>query len=670
MLLISFSVMANVFGQNSTIDSLKFALKNAKHDTTRCAVYLALGEQILLEKPDSAIILWKKVQILAEKNLSISSSLKRNYLISLANSLNNIGTVYDDQGQVTQALEYYHKSLKINEEISDNVGISSNLNNIGYIYCNQGDFAKALDYYERSLKIRESQKDKRGIAGTLNNIGNIYYWQNNFSDALDYFKKSLKIKEEIEDKYGISFSLMSIASIYDKQGNFKEALDYFKKSLKISEELEDKSGIVHSLYNISNVMIKSGKANEALLYANRSMQISKSLGFPNNIKNSAHTLKEIFRKQNKYKEAFEMYELEIKMRDSINNQETQKATFKKQMQYTFEKKTALDSTAHAKENDIKNAEITASKAEIKVKQNTQYALYIGLILVLVFASFIFNRFKVTQKQKLIIEIKELETQQQKYLIEEKHKEITDSINYAERIQRSFIATKEILDENLKDHFVFFQPKDVVSGDFYWANKLSNGQFAFVTADSTGHGVPGAIMSLLNITSLEKAIETYLQPSDILNATRKSIIERLKKDGSAEGGKDGMDASLICFDFNNNKLTYSAANNPIWIVRENQLLEFAPDKMPIGKHDRDTEPFTQHEINLKKGDVVYALTDGMPDQFGGPKGKKFMYKQLKELLISISTRSMEIQKQKLSDALNNWKGDMEQIDDITLIGIRV
>jgi hypothetical protein len=228
-----------------------------------------------------------------------------------------------------------------------------------------------------------------------------------------------------------------------------------------------------------------------------------------------------------------------------------------------------------------------------------------------------------------------------------------------------------LDENLKDHFVFFQPKDVVSGDFYWANKLSNGQFAFVTADSTGHGVPGAIMSLLNITSIESAIKDGLvEPSDILNSTRKTIIERLKKDGSAEGGKDGMDASLICFDFKNNKLIYSAANNPIWIVRENQLIEFSTDKMPIGKHDKDTIPFKQHVVALKKDDVVYTLTDGLPDQFGGPKGKKFMYKQLKELLINISHLPMIEQHETLKSILNNWKGNIEQVDDICLIGIRV
>ena len=275
------------------------------------------------------------------------------------------------------------------------------------------------------------------------------------------------------------------------------------------------------------------------------------------------------------------------------------------------------------------------------------------------------------EKTIVAEANEKDAISQRHLVEEKQKEIIDSINYAERIQRSFLATKELLDENLKDYFVFFQPKDVVSGDFYWASKLNNGNFVLVTADSTGHGVPGAIMSILNISCLENAVkEGVKEPAEILNHTRINIIERLKKDGSADGGKDGMDASLICFDFKNNKLNYSAANNPIWIVRENQLLEFSPDKMPVGKHDKDSISFIQHEVSLEKGDLIYALTDGMPDQFGGPKGKKFMYKQLKELLICISTEPMEIQKQKLSDALNNWKGNMEQVDDITLIGIRV
>lgn len=269
------------------------------------------------------------------------------------------------------------------------------------------------------------------------------------------------------------------------------------------------------------------------------------------------------------------------------------------------------------------------------------------------------------KQKNVVE-------EQKKVVEEKHKEITDSINYAERIQRSLLASKELLDENLKEYFVFFQPKDVVSGDFYWAGILNNNHFALLTADSTGHGVPGAIMSILNISCLEKAVDAQklVEPGDILNYTRLKIIETLKKDGSAEGGKDGMDCSLLSFDFQNNKLTCAAANNPVWIVRDKQLTVCAPNKMPVGKHDNDTTSFTQHTFELQKGDVVYTLTDGMSDQFGGPNGKKFMSKQLKELLISISDLPMQEQKEKLYSALTSWKGSLEQVDDICVIGVRV
>ena len=260
---------------------------------------------------------------------------------------------------------------------------------------------------------------------------------------------------------------------------------------------------------------------------------------------------------------------------------------------------------------------------------------------------------------------------QKELVEQAHREITDSINYAERIQRSFLATDDILDANLEEYFVFFQPKEVVSGDFYWADNLSNGNFAMVNADSTGHGVPGAIMSILNISSIEKAVRlNFLEPYEIFNSTRKTIIERLKKDGSHEGGKDGMDASIICFDFENNKFAYTAAQNPIWVVRDGALMEIKPEKMPVGKHDKDSVPFVGGVFEMEKGDVIYTLTDGFQDQFGGPKGKKFMVKKMREYVLSISHLSMKEQHTRVSEVFSNWKGDTEQVDDVCVIGVRV
>jgi serine phosphatase RsbU (regulator of sigma subunit) len=246
-----------------------------------------------------------------------------------------------------------------------------------------------------------------------------------------------------------------------------------------------------------------------------------------------------------------------------------------------------------------------------------------------------------------------------------------------------------------NYFVFFQPKDVVSGDFYWASQLDNGNFAFCCADSTGHGVPGAIMSILNISSLEKAIETATEPHLILNKTRELIIERLKKDGSPEGGKDGMDCSLLVLNHDKTELTFASANNPVFIVRSvtssgisqladgvsrsetkelnesvTELVEAKPDKMPVGKHDKDQTPFTLQTVSLQKGDVIYTLTDGFPDQFGGEKSKKYMIKNLKNLFLSIAHLPMVEQYTKLEEEFINWKGENEQVDDVCIIGVRI
>ncbi|MBA4239629.1 MAG: hypothetical protein C0448_02795 [Sphingobacteriaceae bacterium] len=598
----------------------------------------------------------------------------------VAHALMNIAGIYQKQGDIQKALEYNYKALKIREEIKDNIGIANTLNNLGLIYEDQKDISKALELYTKCLNLCKKNKDLEGIAHSLNAIGGIYEMRKDTRTALDYYNQSLKIMESLKMKDGVASSLNYIGCVYNNQGDFEKALEYHQKSLKLREEIMDKDAISQSLLNIGETLYKLGKTNESLQYTSRSLELSKEMGFPENVVEAANILKKIYIKQNKYKEAFKMYEVEMQMRDSIFNENTRKSSIQKQFQYQYEKKAAADSVKVAEEKKI-------VAVQLKQEKTQRFALYGGLALVALFAVFMFNRFKVTQNQKNIIELKEKETQIQKNIIEEKHKEITDSINYAERIQRTFLASKELLDANLstltdaktnedyqdkneQNYFIFFKPKDVVSGDFYWAGKLNNGQFALVTADSTGHGVPGAIMSLLNVTSLEKAIEHYHNPADILNHTRQTIINRLKKDGSSDGGKDGMDCSLIVFDFANKQLHIAAANNPVWIIRNNTIIEIKPDKIPVGRSDKDHLPFTMQTIEVVSGDCIYTLTDGFPDQFGGPKGKKFMSKNLKELLLKNVHLPIQQQQQELELSFNNWVGDLEQVDDVCIIGIRI
>jgi serine phosphatase RsbU (regulator of sigma subunit) len=720
LLLLYFSIAISVFGievvkgQSPKLDSLKLALKSAKEDTAKCNILDAM----INEEGDDSV--WEPYNLqlnqIAEKNIQSLSALNPKILFfkkTLAVSLNNLGSIAlthgdmqkalehnnkalkiqeeigdktgiglslfniasicENQGDIPKSLEYFSRSVKIQEEIQDKIGIGASFNNIASIYQEQGDWTKALEYYAKSLKIQEEIGNKYGVAAVLNNSGMVYKYQHNYPKALEYVSKSLKIQEEVGDKNGIAASLNNIGLIYFVQNDFIKALEFYGRALKTHEANGSKKGFATCLSNISGVYHKQKNYAEAIEYAAKSLKISEEGHFPENVKNAAHKLYIYYKETGDSKLSLKNYELFILMRDSINNISTQKAAIKQAAKYEYDQKKAIEDAKHNLQIKLQEEKAQAEKRNQNIIIGSVSAV---LLLVAIFSVFLYNRFKLTQKQKAIIEVKEKETQFQKHIIEEKHKEITDSINYAERIQRSFLATKQMLDENLGEYFVLFKPKDVVSGDFYWSAKLNNGNFALATADSTGHGVPGAIMSLLNITSLEKAIETETSPDKILNATRKTIIDRLKKDGSEQGGKDGMDCSLISFDRKNKKLTVANANNPVWIIKRKgepsdpEVLEIKADKMPVGKHDRDQESFSLKTVDINDGDIVYALTDGFPDQFGGEKGKKFMSKNLRELVAKNYQLPMPEQKTLLEKAFKDWVGPLEQVDDVTIIGVKI
>jgi serine phosphatase RsbU (regulator of sigma subunit) len=271
--------------------------------------------------------------------------------------------------------------------------------------------------------------------------------------------------------------------------------------------------------------------------------------------------------------------------------------------------------------------------------------------------------------ELVIRSKEIETQ--KHIIEEKQKETIDSIKYAQRIQNALLASKTLLNKHLKNYFIYFNPKDLVSGDFYWASEINN-KFYFIVADSTGHGIPGAFMSLLNINFLNEAINEKLieNPSEILDYVRTKLIQGLAEDGSEEGGKDGMDCSLVCIDFIKMEFTYSCANNPIIYISNNTIIELEANRMPVGKSPKDTVKFKNNTIKYHNGDIFYLFTDGYADQFGGEKGKKLKHKNLRDYLFKIHQTSILEQKELLSREFNQWKGNLEQIDDVCVVGIKI
>jgi len=264
-----------------------------------------------------------------------------------------------------------------------------------------------------------------------------------------------------------------------------------------------------------------------------------------------------------------------------------------------------------------------------------------------------------------------ELEKQKQIIEEKNKDITDSISYAQRIQRALLASGKLLQKSLQDHFILYKPKAIVSGDFYWSSD-SGGKLFVIAADCTGHGVPGAFMSLLCISFVNEAIteKNIQRPDLVFNHVRERLIQSLSAEDFGEEAHDGMDGSLCVFDREKMTLQFACANNPLWLIRKGELLEFRPDKMPVGRHHGESQNFSLQEIQLQKGDAVYLLTDGYADQFGGPQGKKFKYRQLQEKLLERHLLPMKEQRAQMEQIFEDWKGELDQVDDVLLIGLRV
>lgn len=694
------------FGQDMKyIDSLQNAYTKASIDTVKIGLLSELSDAWYESSPDKALEVNNKIVELVEKamssyndqgqkrlflmkaaafnNLGILAMDKGDIMLGLdyysksipmfekagnkeylGNAYNNIGFVYENQGDIERGMEYYFKSLKLREEVGDKRGIGESYNNIAYMYNAQNEKEKALETFLKALSFFEEAGDVQGVSLIHTNVGNIYKNKQLYKEALSSFRKSVSIRLGLNDHKGLSNVYINIGDIYENQKQIDSASYYYNAALKEAQLAENKTRIATALQNLASLSLLKGDISKALDYGKESLNLSLELGFPEKIRDSYFILSEVYSAKKDYKLAFESFKSYKLMADSILNDATKQDGIKQQMKYTIDKR-ELEVIKEKEQSEFKH------KEEVK-RQNWIIYTSIGvLLIVVVFSIFLNNRFRVTRKQKEIIESQKMIVEQQKHIVEEKHKEITDSINYAERIQRALLASENILQSNFKNYFVLFKPKDVVSGDFYWATTLSNGNFAFVTADSTGHGVPGAIMSILNISCLKEAVkEGLIEPFEILNKTRSLIIDTLAKDGSAEGGKDGMDASLTVYDFKNKKMFFSASHNPVWIARGTEIIELKADKMPVGKHDKQNISFTQQEIQLQSGDVIYSLTDGFPDQFGGEKGKKFMSKNLRELLLANSHLPMNEQKELLEKTFVNWIGNLEQIDDVTIVGVRV
>jgi serine phosphatase RsbU (regulator of sigma subunit) len=576
----------------------------------------------------------------------------------------NVGLLYYDVGKYDKALEQFIAAEKGAERLGDAKNEGSAMQNIGMVYQTQTLYEKALINYNSALRKFEEVDAKSFVASVYTSLGALYYELADNEKALEFFLKALKISEDVHDEKGIADGLNNAAVIYEEMKNYSKAMEYHKRSLQLSREQSNQRAVSTSLYNIALIYKSQKEYDNAISYIDSAMTTAKSINALEPLREYYKTLSEIYPLKGDFKTALHYHTLYSEIKDTLVNQDRNKLIVEMSTKYQTEKKD--------RENQILKQQNELQNLSINRQRIITSSVTVGLILVVVLAFFIYRGY--TQKKKANFQLKEknMLIQEKNKIVEEKNKDITDSIRYAKRLQTAILKPEETLTNYFDDGFILFRPKDIVSGDFYWFEKFGNLSLV-AAADCTGHGVPGAFMSIIGCNLLSQAVNEYAitQPAAILNSINKGLTKVLQQKGDQLSVTDGMDIALCVFNPEKMVVEYSGAYNPMWLIREEKLIDVSADKFPVGAFvDKEVRQFSSHEIKVQKGDMIYLFSDGYADQFGGPQGKKFKYKQLQNVLLTNYTKSCREQRAALNRELESWMGSLEQIDDVLVIGIRI
>lgn len=651
--LLSFTQIA--FGE----ENFREKVNQAKNDTSKVVLLLEWDDKIYLQNADLDLKLNSEIIEICRRNLKSKKLTKKEFVFfneNLARSLNNKGLNLIEKNRLNEALLLLTECYKIAKKHKVKLTESHAANNIGTIYRALKEYKKAIEYYQISFNIF---KDSAMEPATFNNIALCYADIGETQKALKYYALSLKFTNHPDHWLNKANTELNIADIYLDAKQLDSAKKYFEAGLKTNLDLKNHRGISYAYCEIAKVNRMKKEYALALKNAHAGFQIAKQYNFLYNLQESSKVLYKIHKTINKLDSALFYYEQFNIYFDQYTKQTNKEELIRKKYFYEYQNKEELVATKHKKQLEVE---------EEKIKRQKIILIFIFLLFVgfLVFVFFVIKSYRRTKKMNSLIETQKME-------VELKNKEILDSITYAKRIQSAILPTDDFFQSKFQDSFILYLPKDIVAGDFYWLDEQDD-KILFAVADCTGHGVPGAMVSVVCHNALNRCIREFklVEPNKILDKTREIIISEFQK--SNEDVKDGMDISLACLDKKTNQLTWAGANNPLVVIRNKQLIEFKPDKQPIGNY-AFTKDFSLQSFQLQKGDVLYLFSDGYSDQFGGnlrsnESGKKFKYKQLKNLFLDMHEGSMADQKMVLKNEFFAWKQHLEQVDDICIVGIRV
>ena len=664
--------------QNAT-DSLISVLAKLPSDTSFVNLSNKIAKELYDKDTEKALSYSQQALLLAQK---------LNYDFGIATAKINIGWIYYRKGEIGKAFEQSSAALVIIEKLGNDILRAEVLTNIAAIYNEQEKYNLSIDYFNRALLINQKLENSQGIGRCLNNLGYTSFKLKNYTIAKEFVDKSIIHNQKIGNKYYLGFAIRTKGDILYAQKIYDEALQNWEKAIKIAQEIKNNVFWTTCLNRIARANIDKKEFSNALVVLNQAIEIAQKFGFRSDLRQSYQLIAQAYNGLKAFEKALHYHEKFFALHDSLYNEANSKKI--NQLQSYFE-------------NEKKEKEIILLKAEqaqnqiLNDKKAQQqfwgiFSAFMTIFTISTIALLIFRSRKKIQKafgklEKANIEIVEkneeisqqkeeilqtLETlEEQRNEIQVKNENIIASINYAFRIQNAILPPISKIQQYFPESFIFYRPKDIVSGDFYWFAEKENTQIIAV-ADCTGHGVSGAFMTMIGNNILNQIVhdQEIYAPNEILNLMPILLEKALS---NSEGKvKDGMDISIITIYKSENitKIEYAGAMSPLYYVKNQEFREIKADKIPIGGKIKEGFTYKKHEIIVDSTCTFYLFSDGFQDQFGGKENKKFMLGNFRNKISEIAGETMFEQEKLLAQTFKNWQGREKQTDDVLVLGIRI
>ena len=673
--------------ENSKIDSLKLIVSKSTKDSVLVNNYLLLSDYLFdlntkesqnyankahhtskqikyaLGKADALYQLGKLDLKLGKLHLGIDH-IKQSLIIyenlnnknKLARSFSEMGNVYTEIGDMVKAIENHQKAIKLFTEMSNNNGIAMAYSDLGRTHYFQRNYSTALRYYKKAKVLFDREDDKKSTAELYNRISIVFRELDELDKSLEYDYLALMTQEKLRDKQGIANSNYNIGKTSILQGEIQRAKGYIEYAQKLYIELQDKLGISKCYLLSAQILISENNLTAAKTTLTQSIFLAKERGELKELSQAYQLLSDIYLKENKFDSAYVFLNLHSSLKDTLFSKEKSKQFSEMEVRYQSQSKDEIISKANKE----------------KEKSSSQFFMYI-LLSCIIFIGLTYIIVMMQKKNKAIREANQ-NIEKTSELIRLRNKEIIDSISYAKKIQEAILTPEYYLNNIFNDYFIYYHPKDIVSGDFYWAYKdTASNKVFWVTADCTGHGVPGALMSVIGTVILNEIVIVgkQHQPSLILSSLSKYLKKYLNKNKN-DISQDGIELSLCVLNHDAKTLEFSGANSNLIIIRDKEIIELKGGKQPIGfdPFKRESKEFMTQTFPYKTGDCIYSFTDGYTDQIGGPNRRKYKVGVLKQKLQEINEFSLINQKEIIHQNFTDWKKEYDQLDDVLMICVKV